>query len=707
MAAKRNDESNQPELPKRATKPVEPPSVSNPANGAANGNGETHIKVEDVPAEVVHRPFVPSARELELHKRVDTNFLQYASYVIRDRAIPNLEDGLKPVQRRILWALKRMDDGRLIKVATVSGEAMKYHPHGQAAIDDAIVVLANKRYLIEGQGNYGNIYTGDPAAASRYIECRLTDLARKEIFNDELTDFVPSYDGRNQEPVALPSKLPLTLMLGAEGIAVGLSCRILPHNFIELLEGQIAILKGENFRLIPDFQTGGLMDAREYNDGRGSIKVRAKIKSKDENTVVISEIPPSTTTESLIASIEAAVDKGKLKVRSIHDYTAEKPEIELKTPPGVTADQLINALYAFTDCEISITSRITVIKDNRPVEMSASEVLRANTEQAVELYKRELEVKERKLNDELHFRTLERIFIEERIYKKIEQCKTNEAVIKAVYDGFKPFEKELLREITNEDVDRLLQVRIRRISLFDINKHREELERLKAELAETRKSLKGLTKYVIGRIQALIDTYKEQYPRLTKSSRYDEVEAKEVAFKAFKVSYDREKGYIGYKAGGEEFRIDCTRYDKLLLVFKDGHYKMVELPEKLFVGPDLVYCGLPERDRVFTLAYTNREASYLKRFTFGGMILDREYFCIPEKSRILFFEENTPTQLYIKYKAVPHQKVSQQTCKPGELSVKGAKSRGNQISIKDVQSVNTKPPRNWDETAATTELKFA
>jgi topoisomerase-4 subunit A len=711
MPPKRREEPNQPKLPIVSDEPAAAlarPEVNENPSGSAGGNGETHIQAEEVPAEVAHhRPFTPGDRELELHKRVDTNFLQYASYVIRDRAIPNIEDGLKPVQRRILWALRRMDDGRLMKVATVSGEAMKYHPHGQAAIDDALVVLVNKRYLIEGQGNYGNTYTGDPAAASRYIECRLTELARREIFNDELTEFVPSYDGRNNEPVALPSRLPLLLMLGAEGIAVGLSCRILPHNFIELLQAQIAILNGESFRILPDFQTGGLMDAREYDDGRGSIKVRAKIKSKDENTVVITEIPPTTTTESLIASVEDAVRKGKLKVRSIHDYTSEKVEIELKTHAGVTAEQLINALYAFTNCEISLSSRITVIKDNRPVEMTASEALRENTTQAVALYKRELEARERKLLDEQHFRTLERIFIEERIYKKIEQCKTNEAVIAAVYDGFKPFTKELLRPISNEDVDKLLQVRIRRISLFDINKHREELEKLKAELVQTRKDLKNLTKYVIGRLQALIDQYKNQYPRLTKSSRYDEVDTKEAAFKGFKVSYDREKGYVGFKGGGEEFRMDCTRFDKLLLVFKDGHYKMVELPEKLFVGPDLVYCGVPERDRIFTVAYTNRDASYLKRFTFGGMILDKEYFCIAEKSRILFFEPDTPEQLYIKYKPAPHQKVSQQTCKPGELSVKGAKATGNQISIKDVQSVNTKPPRNWDAEAATTELKFA
>src|SRR5688500_16033866 len=369
-------------------------------------------------------------------------------------------------------------------------------------------------------------------------------------------------------------------------------------------------------------------------------------KAKDESTVVIKEIPPTTTTESLIASIEDAVRKGKLKVRSINDYTSEEAEIEIKTPAGVTSEQLINALYAFTACEISISSRITVIKNNRPVEMTASEVLRENTTQAVALYKRELEVKERKLQDELHFRTLERIFIEERIYKKIEQCKTNEAVVKAVFDGFKPFEKELLREISNEDVDRLLQVRIRRISLFDINKHREELEKLKADLAQTRKDLKNLTKYVIGRIQALIEKYKEQYPRLTKSSRYDEVEAKEVAFKAFKVSYDREKGYVGFKAGGEEFKLDCSRFDKLLLVFRDGHYKMIELPEKLFVGPDLIYAGVPERDKVFTVAYTNRDASYLKRFTFGGMNLDREYDCIAEKSRSLYLTQDTQRQIY-------------------------------------------------------------
>src|SRR3954454_5984656 len=381
MSAKRN-RPQQPELPKRVEMPGASATPPTPPN--ANANGETHIQAEAVPDEVIHhRPFVPGDRELELHKRVDTNFLQYASYVIRDRAIPNIEDGLKPVQRRILWALKRMDDGRLIKVATVSGEAMKYHPHGQAAIDDALVVLANKRYLIEGQGNYGNIYTGDPAAASRYIECRLTELARKEIFNDELTDFVPSYDGRNKEPVTLPCKLPLLLMLGTEGIAVGMSARILPHNFPELLEAQIAILKNQPFKCLPDFQTGGLMYARGYKDGAGEIKVRAKIKIKDDSTVLIKEIPPTTTTESLMASIEDASRKGKIKVKSCNDFTSEDVEIEVKAPSGVSAEKLVDALYAFTDCEVTIASRITLIRDNRPVELTVSDVLRENTEHLI------------------------------------------------------------------------------------------------------------------------------------------------------------------------------------------------------------------------------------------------------------------------------------------------------------------------------------
>ena len=708
-AAKKKKDSNQPELPIESTKPAatgDPkPADKNPA--ATHGNGAEHIVAETFEA-LAHRPFDPKKLAVGLHTRVDRGFLDYASYVIRDRAIPNLSDGLKPVQRRILWALHEKDDGRFIKVANVVGHTMQYHPHGDASIGDALVVLANKRYLIEGQGNFGNIFTGDPAAAPRYIECRLTELARTEIFNDEITDFVPSYDGRNKEPVALPSKLPLALMLGTEGIAVGLSARILPHNFPELLEAQIAILKKQPFKCLPDFPTGGLMDARDYRDGNGSVKVRARIKAKDESTVLITDIPPTTTTDALIASIEDAACKGKLKVKSINDFTSENVEIEIKCPAGVDAEKMVDALYAFTDCEVTIASRIVVIRNNRPVELTVSEVLRENTEQLVALLKRELELRQKQLLDELHIRTLERIFIEERIYKQIEKCKTNEAVSAAVYEGFKPFKKELVREIVDADVDRLLQVRIRRISLFDINQHREQMAKTRADLEETRKNLKQLTKYVVAHLEGLLEKYRDQYPRLTtKSSRHEEVDAKAAAFKAFKVAYDRESGYVGYKVSGDEFKVECTKFDKILLVFKDGTYKVCELPEKLFVGPELFYCGLPERERVFTCAYTDRDASYLKRFTFGGTILNKVYSCIPGKSRILFFGPDTPKTLYVRYKPAPHQKVSQQTCDPNEIEVKSPKTRGRQISIKDIASVTAEPTRGWDETATTTKLVFS
>ena len=649
----------------------------------------------------------PSKIEHPFHRRVDRNFLEYASYVIRDRAIPNLADGLKPVQRRILWSLHKNDDGRFIKVANIVGHCMQFHPHGDASIGDALVVLTNKRYLIEGQGNFGNIFTGDAAAAPRYIECRLTELARKELFNDELTEVVPSYDGRNKEPITLPSRLPLLLMLGTEGIAVGLSAKILPHNFPELIQAQIAILKKQPFKVLPDFPTGGLMDAREYRDGAGSIKLRAKIRVKDDSTVVIKEIPPTTTTDSLIASIEDATRKGKLKVRSVNDFTSESVEIEVKAPSGVSADQLVDALYAFSDCETSISSRLMLIKDNRPMEMTVSEILRENTDQLVQILKRELELRENKLRDALHFNTLVRIFIEKRLYKRIEQCRSNDAVYTAVYEGFKPFRKQMIRDLTDADVEMLLGIRIRRISLFDISKHRDELEKIKTDLADVRKHLKNVTKYAISHLGRLLQDYGPQFPRLTKSSRFDELDAREVAFKAFKVSYDRKSGYVGYKVSGDEFKLDCTKFDKVIIVFKDGHYKVTELPEKLFVGPDLFYCALPDRDRVFTLAYTNREATYLKRFTFGGTIMNKVYHCIPPKSKILFFAPNTPDELFIKYKPAPYQKINQQIAKPGNLIVKGAKARGNQVSIKDVSSINSKPPRGWNPEAPTTRLLFS
>jgi len=722
MAGKRKSDPNQLDLPvaglKGAATPPAKPAETTKAGGTApnartsgDGNGESHIQAEAVSEALTHThpPFDPGRIDSALHRRVDRSFLEYASYVIRDRAIPHLADGLKPVQRRILWSLHEKDDGRFIKVANAAGHCAQFHPHGDASIVDALVVLANKRYLIEGQGNFGNLFTGDPAAAPRYIECRLTELARTELFHDAITGFVPSYDGRNQEPVTLPSKLPLALMLGAEGIAVGLSARILPHNFPELLQAQIAILKHQPFKCLPDFPTGGLMDARGYADGKGSVKVRARLKIKDDQTVVIKEIPPTTTTDSLLASIEDAVRKGKLKVKAINDFTSDEVEIEIKCPPGVNADQLADALYAFTDCEVTIASRLVVIRDNRPVEMTVSEVLRAHTEQLVRILKQELELKAKQLQDELHFRTLERIFIEERLYKRIEQCQTNEAILAAVSEGFKPFRKQMVRDLADADVEKLLAVRIRRISLFDIQKHRAETDRVKADLEQTRKHLNGLTQYVISHLEALLTKYAPLYPRRTRSSRHDEIVAKEVAFKAFKVAYDRESGYVGCKVNGEEFKTECTRFDKILMVFKDGHYRVIELLEKLFVGPDLEYCGIPNREQIFTMVYSDRDAAYLKRFTFGGFILDKEYYCVPEgqKCKVLFFAPDTPEMLYIRYRPAPHQKINQQTCIPSEVDVKGVKTRGRQLTIKDIGAVDIKPPRGWDPEATTTKVMFA
>ena len=513
------------------------------------------------------------------------------------------------------------------------------------------------------------------------------------IFNDALTEFVPSYDGRKKEPVALPSKLPLLLMLGTEGIAVGMSCCILPHNFPELLQAQIAILKKQPFKVLPDFQTGGLMDAREYRDGAGQIKVRAKIKIKDDSTVVIKEIPPNTTTETLLASIEDASRKGKIKVRSINDFTAEKVEIEVRAPGGVTRGAIGGRplrLHRLRDHHLQPpgghpgqpaggNDRVGGACGKTPRNWSPPSSASWNCGRP-------------SFSRNCHSKTLVRIFIENRIYKTIEQCRTNEAVVAAVREGFKPFRRQMLRDLSAEDIEMLLGVRIRRISLFDINKHREEMDKVKADLEQTRGHLKNVTKYAIAHLEALLEKYGPLYPRLTKSSRYDEVDAREAAFKAFKVAYDPESGYVGHKVSGEEFKLDCTKFDKLLMVFKDGHYRVVELPEKMFVGPDMVYCGLPERDRVMTLAYTNREASYLKRFTFGGTILNKEYFCIPPKSRILFFEPETPAELFIRYKAAPYQKINQQTCLPSQVEVKGPKTRGRQISIKEVAAINSKPP---------------
>lgn len=631
---------------------------------------------------------------------VDFNFLQYASYVICDRAIPALEDGLKPVQRRILHALKEKDDGRFIKVANIVGHTMQYHPHGDASIADALVTLTNKRYLIEGQGNFGNIYTGDRAAASRYIECRLTNLARNEIFNKKLTEWIPSYDGRNKEPVTLPCKLPLMLMLGADGIAVGLSTSILPHNFIELLEAQIEILREKKrtpveLNLLPDFQTGGLMDVSEYNKGNGKVKLRAKIEPRKNNRLVITELPHGVTTDILMASIEDAVKKKKVPVRNIDDFTAEKVEIELTLSQGASQEKAIESLYAFTKCETSVSSRLICLRENRPVEMTVDEVLRENTRQLLEILEGELTLRKNKLLDEFHNKTLVQIFVENRIYKRIEQCKTYEAVYKAIYKGLEPFKKQLKRAIVDDDIEMLLGVRIKRISLFDIEKNRKDIEDILAELAQVEKDLKALKGYAIRYIKRLIKEYKTEYPRRTEATSFKETDVRELTATELQIKQD-ENGYIGTNVKGEVI-LECSSLDKLLVIMRNGQYKVVQPPDKMFVDGNLERVELFDREKQYTAVYTDSRITYLKRFKIGGAIMNREYYISQgEKSKLQLLIEGTPEAIYVKYNPAKGQRIHQQRFNPADIAVKGVKSRGNRMTTKSIKYIGHEPGRWWD-----------
>lgn len=662
------------------------------------GRGQrSEVGEEDNPHSEIQNP---QSDDPALRDMVDGNFLDYASYVIRDRAIPQLEDGLKPVQRRILWSLHRNDDGKFIKVANIVGYTMQFHPHGDASIADALVTLANKRYLIEGQGNFGNIHTGDPAAASRYIECRLTPLAREQLFNKNLTRFVPSYDGRNQEPVSLPAKIPLLLMLGAEGIAVGLATRILPHNFGELLKAQVAILRKRSFKLLPDFLTGGIMDATDYDLGRGRVKVRAVIDKKDKTTLVIRELPFNTTTETLVKSIEDAIRKKKIKIRSIHDYTAENVELHLNLLTGQDADETIEKLYAFTDCEISVNSAVLCIEDNRPVELTVNEVLRRLTERLVIILEKELEWEKARLLDEFHNKTLVQIFIENRIYKDIEECKTYNAVQKAVLDGVNKFRDRLRRDVTLDDVEMLLGVRIKRISRFDMEKNRKDIEDILIALDEVEKNLKRMVDYTVDYLNALHKKYAKEYPRLTQieENGFQKIEVRKLTASELKIRHDAANGYLGHAMKEGDEILECSSLDKIIVVWKDGRYMMMPPPEKMFVDKDMLYAGKFDRDKEFLMAYTHKQTSYIKRFTFGGAIQNKEYSLCPEgKTKVILFEEGAPEHVFVKFAPMKNQRVHQQLLKVETYTVKGAKAKGNQITMKKIQNIGIKKPRNWDD----------
>lgn len=648
-------------------------------------------KKDHTPLETEHGP---------LRQLVDFNFMQYASYVICERAIPNVADGLKPVQRRIMHALHDKDDGRFIKVANVVGHTMQYHPHGDASINDALVSLTNRGgYLIEGQGNFGNIYTGDRAAAGRYIECRLTALAREQLFNKELTRYIPSYDGRNKEPVTLPSKLPLLLMLGADGIAVGLSTAILTYNFIELLEAQVEILR-EKKRTpykadpLPDFQTGGLMDVSEYENGVGKVKVRAKIREQN-GRLVITELPFGQTTEKLTASIEDAVKKKKVAVRIINDYTAERVEIELVLSQGARPEKVEKSLYAFTNCEVAVSSRIVVIHNSRPVEMTVDEILHLNTQQLLTVLEGELNLRRDKLLDAFHTKTLVQIFVENRIYKLIEECKTSEAVRQAIWKGLEPFRKKLKRPVVEEDIDMLLGIPIKRISLFDINRNKEDLEKILEELVEVEKSLSGLNGYAIRYVKDLIKKYKKEYPRRTQVGTFKEIAVRELTASELSITHDPETQFIGSAVKNGEQIMKCSSLDKLLFVWEDGRYQMMPPPEKLFVDGNLLSCSLFDRDREMTCVYTHQKATYIKRFTFGGTIMNRDYRLAPENSKILLLLEGCPEEIYLRYRPAKGQRIHQQFFKTEGLLIKGSKARGNRLTTKSIQYIDTKPGRWW------------
>lgn len=650
-------------------------------------------------------PPSPDDKELTdgpLHRLMDDNFLQYASYVIRDRAIPEIEDGLKPVQRRILFSLNQNDDGRFIKVANIVGYTMQFHPHGDASIGDALVTLVNRGYLIEGQGNFGNLHTGDPAAAPRYIECRLTDLAATQLFNDDLTDFIPTYDGRRKEPVVLPAKLPLLLMLGAEGIAVGLSTRILPHNFGELLQAQIAILQKKPIKpLLPDFPQGGLIDAREYDEGRGKVRLRAVLDQKDEATLVIRELPYGVTTESLIASIEDAAKKGKIKTKAIRDYTAGKVEIEIALANDADIQQAVQALYAFTQCEVSASLRPIVIRDQRPVELSVHDILRHNTKRLVELLRKELQIERKKIDEALQAASLVRLFIVHRIYKRIEECKTAPEVKQAILDGLAPFRDQLRRDITGADLDMLLGIPIRRISLYDLNKSRKEEDDLLADFAAVEKNLTDVTGYTIKYLKNLCRDYADLFPRRTREARFDAIEIRELTAKEHQIVLDRERGYLGYGDVDGEPAFHCSSYDKIILVWNDCRYRVIPPPEKLFVDKNLLYAAIYDRDRVMTLVYEAGGITHLKRFAFGGVIQNKDYFCAPEpeKPKALFFSDDGPATLYVKYAPRKGQQIHQQEFDPAKVVVRTPKTRGIQMTTKRIASIATQKPRNWDDKA--------
>ncbi|GAA4278875.1 DNA gyrase/topoisomerase IV subunit A [Aquimarina mytili] len=576
-------------------------------------------------------------------------FLDYASYVILERAVPAIEDGLKPVQRRILHSMKDLDDGRYNKVANIVGHTMQYHPHGDASISDAMVQIGQKDLLIDMQGNWGNILTGDRAAASRYIEARLSKFALDVVYNPKVTDWQLSYDGRKKEPINLPVKFPLLLAQGAEGIAVGLSTKILPHNFIELINASIKHLQGKRFTILPDFPTSGIADFTNYNDGNrgGKVRVRAKISQLDKNTLVITEIPFSTTTTSLIDSILKANDKGKIKVKKIEDNTAAEVEILVHLPSGISPDKTIDALYAFTNCEVSISPLGCVIEENKPNFIGVSEMLRRSTDNTVELLKKELEIQLDELQEQWHFASLERIFIENRIYRDIEEVETWEGVIEAIDKGLKPHIKHLKRAVTEEDIVRLTEIRIKRISKFDIDKAQQKIEALEADIAQVKHNLEHLIEFAIDYFKRLKTTYGKDKERKTEIKIFDDIEATKVVIRNTKLYVNREEGFIGTSLRRDEYVTDCSDIDDIICFTQEGKMMITKVGSKTFIGKNIMHVAVfkkKDKRTIYNMIYQDGRggASYVKRFAVTGVTRDKEYDLTQGKksSKVTYFSAN-------------------------------------------------------------------
>ena len=631
-------------------------------------------------------------------------FLDYASYVILERAVPHIEDGLKPVQRRILHSMKRMDDGRYNKVANIVGHTMQFHPHGDASIGDALVQIGQKELLVDTQGNWGNILTGNRAAAPRYIEARLSKFALDTVFNPKTTEWQMSYDGRNKEPITLPVKFPLLLAQGAEGIAVGLSSKILPHNFVELCDAAISYLHGEEFHLYPDFPTGGSIDVSKYNDGQrgGTLKVRAKIEKLDQKTLVIREIPFSKTTETIIDSILKAIEKGKIKARHVEDLTAAKVEIQIQLAPGVSSDKTLDALYAFSDCEINISPNCCVIEDNKPKFLTISDVLRHSADRTKDLIRQELEIRKNELLEQYHFASLEKIFIEERIYKdrKFEQAPNVDAVCEHIDERLTPYYPQLVREVTKDDILKLLEIKMQRILKFNKDKADELMARIKEEIEQIDRDLNNLVEVTANWFTFLKEKYGKDHPRLTEIRNFDTIEATKVVEANQKLYINRADGFIGTGLKKDEFVCNCSDIDDVIIFYKDGKFKVIRVADKIFVGKNILWLGVFKKNdqrTIYNMVYRDGKKGfyYIKRFNVPSVTRDREYDLTigTPGSRVVYFTANPNGEAeVIKITLDPAPKLKKIFFDKdfSEVLIKGRAAKGNLLTKFQVHRIGLK-----------------